>query len=179
MGLISRTLFISGRIVYPPRDEVLGSLQVPTGDPDTDHHMRSMIKSTGNLAIQKFRSLASWIFHSVYDFVGGAVRQTAASSFLGSKIPKKLKKSVRMWMTGYHRSSMSRNIAMEGEGLLGVIGMAAVNHEARYYMLRKARYPASPAEDMRRREIEVAMSTAWALARNEGATLDSNGYPYI
>ena len=74
---------------------------------------------------------------------------------------------------------MSRNIAMEGEGLLGVIRMAAVNHEARYYMLRKARYPASRAEDMRRRNVEVvSRSTAWALARNEGATLDSNGYSY-
>ena len=67
---------------------------------------------------------------------------------------------------------------MKGKGLPGVISMAAVNHEARYYMLRKARYSASRAEDMRRREIEVARSTAWAVARNEGATLDSNGYPY-
>ena len=83
-----------------------------------------------------------------------------------------------MWMSGDHRSSLYRNIAMEGEGLLGVIRMAAVNHEARYYMLRKARYPAIRAEDMRRREVEVARSTAWALARNKGATLDSNGYLY-
>ena len=40
------------------------------------------------------------------------------------------------------------------------------------------RYPASRAEDMQRREVEVARSTAWALARNEGTTLDSNDYPY-
>ena len=110
--------------------------------------------------------------------MGGAVRQTAAMAFLGSKIPKRLKKSISMWMSGDHRSSLSRNIAMEGEGLLGVIRMAAVNHEARYYMLRKSRYPSSRAEDMRSREVEVARSTAWALARNEGAILDSNGYPY-
>ena len=75
-----------------------------------------------SLAIQKFRSLASWIFHSVDDCVGGAVRQTAAMAFMGSKIPKRLKKSISMWMSGDHRSSLSRNIAMEGEGLLGVIG---------------------------------------------------------
>ena len=31
---------------------------------------------------------------------------------------------------------------------------------------------------MRRRDIDVARSTAWALARNEAAALDSNGYPY-
>ena len=55
-------------------------------------------------------------------------------------------------------AACGHNIAMEGEGLLGVIRMAAVNHEARYYMLRKARYPASRAEDMRRREVEVARS---------------------
>ena len=31
---------------------------------------------------------------------------------------------------------------------------------------------------MRRREVEVARSTAWTLPRNESATLDSNGFPY-
>ena len=67
---------------------------------------------------------------------------------------------------------------MEGEGLLGVVRMAAINHEARYYMLRKARYPASRDEDMRRREVELARSTAWALAKNGAVALDSNGYPY-
>ena len=82
-----------------------------------------------------------------------------------------------LYVPEHSRSSLSRNIAM-GEELLGVIRMVAANHEARYYMLRKARYSASRAEDMWRREVEVARSTAWALARNEGATLDSNGYPY-
>ena len=77
LGLISRTLFITGQVVYPPRDEVICSLQVPTGDADTDYHMRSMIKSTGSFAIQKFRSLANWIFHSVYDFVGCTIWQAA------------------------------------------------------------------------------------------------------
>ena len=73
---------------------------------------------------------------------------------------------------------MSRSLAVESEQLLGVIMMAAVHHEARYYMLRKPRYPASRTDDMRRREVELARSTAWALARNEAAELDSNGYPY-
>ena len=70
---------------------------------------------------------------------------------------------------------------MEDEGLLKVVRMAAVNHEARYYILRKARYPENRAEDMRRRYLEVARSTSWALARNESAAtagLDANGYPY-
>ena len=67
---------------------------------------------------------------------------------------------------------------MEGEGLLGVIRMTAINHGARYYMLRNAWYPASRAEDMQRREVELARSTAWALPRNEAVALNSNGYPY-
>ena len=54
---------------------------------------------------------------------------------------------------------------MKGKGLVGVVRMTAINHKARYYVLRKARYPASRAEDMRR-EVEVAHSTAWALARS-------------
>ena len=114
-GLISKTFFITGRVVYPQRDEVICDLQIPTGDLDTDHHMRSMIKSTGNLAIQKFRSLANWVFHSVYDFVGGTIRQATALGFLGSKVPKRLKRRVEIWMTGKQRTSMSRSLAVESE----------------------------------------------------------------
>ena len=72
---------------------------------------------------------------------------------------------------------MFRNLTVESKPLFSVVRTAAVNHEARYYMLHKARYPENRAEDMRR-DIEVARSTAWALARNEAAALDSNGYPY-
>ena len=81
-------------------------------------------------------------------------------------------------MTGEQRTSMSRSLTVESEQLLGVVRMSAVNHEARYYMLLKARYPASRAEDVRRRELELARSTSWALARNEAVALDSNEYPY-
>ena len=174
LGLIRRTLFISGHVIYPQRDEVICSLQVPTGDADTDHHMRSIIKSTGNLAIQKFRY---WIFHSMYDLVGGTIRQVAALGFLGSKVLKRLQRRVEIWMTGEQRTSMSRSLAVESEQLLDVVRVAAVNHVARYYMVRKAKYPASQAEDMRRRELGLERSTAWALARNEAVALDSNGYP--
>ena len=51
--------------------------------------MRALVKCANNLAIQKIRSLANWIFHGVYDFVSGVVRQMAAIAFLGSRIPKK------------------------------------------------------------------------------------------
>ena len=67
LGVVSRSQFIRGRVIYPPRDEVLMSLQVPTGDSETDRHMRALVKCANNLAIQKFRSLANWIFHGVYD----------------------------------------------------------------------------------------------------------------
>ena len=38
---------------------------------------------------------------------------------------------------------------MNSEQFLGVIRLAAANHEAHYYMLRKARYPESRDEDTR------------------------------
>ena len=57
-------------------------------------------------------------------------------------------------------------------------GYDAENHETHYYMLRKARYPESRAEDMRRREGEVTHSTAWALARSETVAWDLHGNPY-
>ena len=148
--------------MYPPRDKVILSLQVPTGDPDIDHHMRSLIKSTGNLAIQKFRYLANWVFHSVHNFVGGTIRQAAALGFLGTRVPKR----VNDWqIEAIYVSEPGSRVRTAAE--IGVMRMAAVNNEARYYMLREVRYPASRAEDMRRREVQLAHSTAWALARNE------------
>ena len=130
-----------------------------------------MIKSTGNLAIQKFWYLANWIFHSAYDFVGGGIRQAAALGFLGSKVPKKLKRRVELWMTGEQLTSMSPMLVVESEQLLSVV------RTAHYYVLRKARYPENRAEDMRRQEIELPRSTTWTLAWNEAAALDANGYP--
>ena len=73
---------------------------------------------------------------------------------------------------------MSRSLAVESGQLLSVVRTAAVNHEALHYMLRKARYPENRVEDVLHRKIELARSTAWALAKNEAAALDSNGYPY-
>ena len=86
-----------GGVTYPPRDEVLMSLQVPTGDWETDRHMRALVKCTNNLTIQKFRSLANWIFPGVYDFVSGVVRLATALDFRGSRAPKKIKKRVDIW----------------------------------------------------------------------------------
>ena len=55
---VSRSLFIGGGVTYPPRDEALMSLQVPTGDWEADRDMRAFVNCTSNLANQKFRSLA-------------------------------------------------------------------------------------------------------------------------
>ena len=92
LGVVSRSLFIGEGVIYPPRDEVLMSLQVFTGDCETDRRMWALVKCTNNLAIQKFRSLANWIFHGGYDFESGVVRQTAAIVFLGSRVSKKVKR---------------------------------------------------------------------------------------
>ena len=71
LGVVSRSLFIGGGMIYPPRDKVLMSLQVPSGDWETGRYKRALVKYTNYLAIQQFRSLANWIFHGVYDLVSG------------------------------------------------------------------------------------------------------------
>ena len=104
----------------------------------------------------------------MYDFVGDTIRQTAALGFLGSKvpkIPKRVKRRVEIWMTGEQRTSRSPSLAVESEQLLGVIRMAAVNHEARYYMLRKDWYTASRAEDMQHRGWHVLVPGLWSGMR--------------
>ena len=53
LGVVSRSLFIGGRVINPPRDKVLMSLQVPTGDCETDRHMRALVKCANNLAIPR------------------------------------------------------------------------------------------------------------------------------
>ena len=68
-------------MTYP--DEIHMNRQVPTGD----RHMKAIVKCVNNLAIQKLRTLDNWIFHGVYDFVCGAVRQSTALGY-----QKKIKK---------------------------------------------------------------------------------------
>ena len=102
--------------------------------------MRAFVKCTINLAVQKFRCLTNWIFHGVYDFVSGAVRQAAALGFLGLRVPKKVTRKVEIWTSEEQRRSMSRTVAAESEQLLGVVRSAALTHEEQYYALRMARY---------------------------------------
>ena len=76
--------------------------------------MRALVKCVNNLAIQKIRLLANCIFHGVYDFVCGAARQSAALGYLGSNVPKKVKK-IKIWMSEEQRLSMFRSIAAKSE----------------------------------------------------------------
>ena len=82
-----------------------------------------------NLATQKFRSVANWIFRGVYDFVSGIVRQTAAIAFLSSRVTKKVKRRGEIWTSEDQRRPMSRTMAAESEQLLGVCRSAALTHE--------------------------------------------------
>ena len=60
-----------------PDDELLLvmplSLQVPTGDRETDRHISSFVRCAHNLAILEFRSLVNWASQGVYDFAREAV----------------------------------------------------------------------------------------------------------
>ena len=59
LGLISRSMFVGEGVTYHPRDEVLTSLQVPTGDWETVRHMKALVKCVNNMTIQRFRLLAN------------------------------------------------------------------------------------------------------------------------
>ena len=107
-------------MTYPPRDKVLMSLQVPTGDWNMDRHMRALVKRVNNWAMQKLRSLVNRIFHGVVDFALGAVRLSAAQGYLVSKDQQKIKRMGEIWMSEEKWLSMSRSIAAESEQL-GVV----------------------------------------------------------
>ena len=91
--------------------------------------MKALVKCANNLAIQKLYSLANWIIHGVYDFVCGAVCQSAPLGYLGSKVPKKIKRRVDLSMSEEQRLSISRSIVAESEQLLSLVRTAALSHE--------------------------------------------------
>ena len=178
LGVVSRSLFVGGGVIYPPRDKVLMSLQVPTGKRETDRHMRALVKCANNLAIRSSDPLPTGSSTAyVHDFVCGVVRQTAAIAFLGSRVPKKVKRRVEIWTSEDQKRSMSRTMAAESEQLLGVCRSAALTHEEQYCALRMTRYPQAREEDMRRRQVEQECSIAWAIARNEAAAREPLDLP--
>ena len=169
-------------MTYPPEtkfssDKSSGAYWGP-GDRSSYRYMCALVKCTNNLATQKFGSLANWIFHGVYDVVSGIARQAAALGFLGSRVPKKVKRRVEIWTSEKQRRSMSRSMAAESEQLLGVCRSAALTYEEQYYALQMVRCPDARAEDMRRCQVELERSTAWAIARNEAAAREPLNLPY-
>ena len=106
------------------------------------------------------------------------MRQTAATAFLGSRIPKKVKRRVEIWTNEDQRRSMSRTIAAESEQILGVCRGAALTHEEQCCALRMARYPQAREEDMWRRQVELDRMTAWDIARNEAAARETVDLTY-
>ena len=66
---------------------------------------------------------------------------------------------------------MWRNMAAESEQLLGVVMSAALSHEEQYYTLCIARYLDARAEDMRRRQVELERSAAWAMRQQRGGLI--------
>ena len=53
-----------------------------------------------------------------------------------------------------------------------------LTHVEQYYALQMARYSEARAEDMRRRQVELDRSTAWAIPRNEAAARGLLNLPY-
>ena len=95
----------------------------------------------------------------MYDFVSGVVRLAAAIAFLGSRVPKKVKRRGEIWTSEDQRRSMSRTVAAESEQLLGGCRSAASAHEEQYYALRMARNPQARAEGMRYIIIIILISS--------------------
>ena len=75
------------------------------------------------------------IFHVVKDFVRGAVRKSAVFGYLGLKVPKKITRRAKIWMSEEQRLYMFRSIAVESEQLLDVV-RKLLSHEEQYYVLR-------------------------------------------
>ena len=105
----------------------------------------------------------------VYDLLRGVVRQSGAKAYLGCQIHRRVRKQVSLWLTVQQRRAMSRSLSQESEKLLGIIRGSAYAHEQKLYDIRKTRYPELRAEDKRHRDIQLEVSTAWAVAKNEVA----------
>ena len=80
-AVVSRSVYAGGSFNYPPREEVFMSLQALCGDASVDDHIRKVACSAHNLGIQRFYFFTRLLFHSVFDYVCGAVRQSKALSF--------------------------------------------------------------------------------------------------
>ena len=83
------------------------SLQAVCGDASVDDHIRKVTCSAHNVGIQRFYYFACLLFHSVYEYVCGAVRQSKALSILGQVVLHRIKRSSCMWIPDAERLKMS------------------------------------------------------------------------
>ena len=78
---------MGGEFNYPSREEVFMSLHALCGVPSVDERIRKVVCSAHSVGFQRFQCFARLLFHSIYDYVYGAVRQSIALSFLGQVVP--------------------------------------------------------------------------------------------
>ena len=65
------------------------SLKALCGEASVDDHIRKVASTVYSVGI---------LFHSVYDYVCGAIRQSKALRFLDQAVPHRIKRSIRMWI---------------------------------------------------------------------------------
>ena len=102
-----------------------------------------------SVGIQRFQSFARLLFHSIYDYVCGAVRQSKALSFIGQVVPHRIKRSE----------------VEGGEGHLSCVKNALMNHERALYNERLTCHDAMLAAHEEKQESKLQCSLEWARAR--------------
>ena len=101
---------------------------------------------------------ARLLFHSIYDYVCGAVRQSKALSFLGQVVPHRIKRSIRMWISDAERLRMSGAEVEGGEGHLSCVKNALMNHERALYHECLTCYDAMLAAHEEKQESKIQSS---------------------
>ena len=106
-----------------------------------------------------FRCSSHWQPESftASDIVWGAVRQAVELFYLGLKIHGRIKKQVEILFSDEQRQATSRGMTEGPEQLLGMVRREVCSDEEQLYLLS---HPKARAEDTRRREAELEVSTA-------------------
>ena len=116
------------------------SLQTLCGEPSVDERIRKVVCLAHSVGIQRFQNFARLLFHSIYDYVCGAVRQSKALSFLGREVPHRIKRSICMWIPDAERLKMSTAEVGGGDRNFSCVKNALMNHEKALYRKRLTCY---------------------------------------
>ena len=149
------------------------SLQALCGEPSVDERICKVVCSAHSVGIQRFQCFARLLFHSIYDYVCGAVRQSKALSFLGQVVPHRIKRSIRMWFPNAERLKMSAAEVEGGEGHLSCVKNTLMNHEKALYCERLTYYDAMHAAHEEKQESKLQSSLEWARARHAASSRSS------